>query len=104
MKARITTTRARGCFRKSRGPDAALSAGGVKPRGPMKVALPASFGHRHIAPLIPNFASRFPKVQLALTLSDRNVNLVDEGFDLAVRIADLADSSLAARKLAPNRR
>jgi DNA-binding transcriptional LysR family regulator len=84
--------------------DAAVSAGRVEPQGPLKVALPASFGHRHIAPLIPNFASRFPKVQLALTLSDRNVNLVDEGFDLAVRIADLADSSLAARKLAPNRR
>jgi DNA-binding transcriptional LysR family regulator len=84
--------------------DAAVSAGRVEPQGPLKVALPASFGHRHIAPLIPYFASRYPKVQLALSLSDRNVNLVDEGFDLAVRIADLADSSLAARKLAPNRR
>jgi DNA-binding transcriptional LysR family regulator len=84
--------------------DAAVSAGRVEPQGPLKVALPASFGHRHIAPLIPRFASRYPKVQLALSLSDRSVNLVDEGFDLAIRIADLADSSLAARKLAPNRR
>jgi DNA-binding transcriptional LysR family regulator len=84
--------------------DAAVSAGRVEPQGPLKVALPASFGHRHIAPLIPQFASRYPKVQLALSLSDRSVNLVDEGFDLAIRIADLADSSLAARKLAPNRR
>jgi DNA-binding transcriptional LysR family regulator len=84
--------------------DAAVSAGRVEPQGPLKVALPASFGHRHIAPLIPQFASRYPKVQLALTLSDRSVNLVDDGFDLAIRIADLADSSLAARKLAPNRR
>jgi DNA-binding transcriptional LysR family regulator len=84
--------------------DAAVSAARVEPQGPLKVALPASFGHRHIAPLIPQFASRYPKVQLALTLSDRSVNLVDDGFDLAIRIADLADSSLAARKLAPNRR
>jgi DNA-binding transcriptional LysR family regulator len=84
--------------------DAAVSAGRVEPQGPLKIALPTSFGHRHVAPLIPDFASRFPKVQLALSLSDRTVNLVEEGFDLAIRIADLADSSLAARKLAPNRR
>jgi DNA-binding transcriptional LysR family regulator len=84
--------------------DAAVSAGRVEPQGPLKVALPASFGHQHIAPLIPQFAARFPKVQLALSLSDRNVNVIEEGFDLAIRIADLADSSLAARKLAPNRR
>jgi DNA-binding transcriptional LysR family regulator len=84
--------------------DAAVSAGRAEPQGPLKVALPASFGHRHIAPLIPRFAKRYPNVQLALSLSDRNVNLIEEGFDLAIRIADLADSSLAARKLAPNRR
>jgi DNA-binding transcriptional LysR family regulator len=84
--------------------DAAVSAGRVEPQGVLKVALPASFGHQHIAPLIPQFAARFPKVQLALSLSDRNVNVIEEGFDLAIRIADLADSSLAARKLAPNRR
>src|SRR5215212_4985316 len=84
--------------------DAAVSAGRVEPRGPLKVALPASFGHLHVAPLIPRFAARYPNVQLLLSLSDRNVSVIEEGFDLAVRIADLADSSLAARKLAPNRR
>ena len=84
--------------------DAAVSAGRVEPRGPLKVALPAAFGNRHIAPLIPRFAARYPKVQLALSLSDRTVNLVEEGFDVAIRIAELEDSSLAARKLAPNRR
>lgn len=84
--------------------DAAVSAGRAEPQGALKVAVPASFGHRHIAPLVPKFAALYPKVQLALSLSDRTVNLVEEGFDLAVRIADLADSSLAARKLAPNRR
>ena len=84
--------------------DAAASAGRVEPQGTLKVALPASFGNRHITPLVPGFAARYPEVRLALSLSDRNVNLVEEGFDLAIRIAHLEDSSLAARKLAPNRR
>ena len=84
--------------------DAAVSAGRAEPRGILRVALPASFGNQHVAPLVPRFAARYPDVQIALSLSDRTVNVVEEGFDLAVRIADLADSSLAARKLAPNRR
>jgi len=84
--------------------EAEAAARRVEPQGILKVALPASFGHKHIAPLIPDFAQRFPGVQLALSLSDRTVNVIDEGFDLAVRIAELQDSSLAARKLAPNRR
>ena len=84
--------------------DAAASARLVEAQGVLRVALPASFGHQHIAPLVPHFAARHPKVRLALSLSDRHVNLIDEGFDLAVRIAELEDSSLAARKLAPNRR
>src|SRR5687768_1088994 len=84
--------------------DATVSAGRVEPRGTLRVALPASFGHQHIAPLIPRFAERYPQIQLALSLSDRTINLIEEGFDLAVRIAHLEDSSLTARKLAPNRR
>jgi DNA-binding transcriptional LysR family regulator len=84
--------------------DAAVSAGRAEPRGILRVALPASFGNQYVAPLVPKFAERYPDVQLALSLSDRAVNVVEEGFDLAIRIADLADSSLAARKLAPNRR
>jgi len=84
--------------------DAEVAAGRVEPRGALKVALPASFGHQHVAPLVPKFAERYPKVELALSLSDRHVNVMDEGFDVAVCIADLRDSSLAARRLAPNRR
>jgi DNA-binding transcriptional LysR family regulator len=84
--------------------DAEVSAGRVEPQGALKVALPASFGHQHVAPLVPQFAARYPKVQLALSLSDRSVNIMDDGFDVAVCIADLQDSSLTARKLAPNRR
>jgi DNA-binding transcriptional LysR family regulator len=84
--------------------DAAASAGRGQPQGALKVAVPASFGHQFITPLIPQFAARYPEVQIALSLSDRTVNLIEEGFDLAIRIAELADSSLAARKLAPNHR
>ena len=84
--------------------DATVSAGRVEPRGALRVALPASFGLQHIAPLVPRFAERYPQIQLALSLSDRTVNLIEEGFDLAVRIAHLEDSSLTARRLAPNRR
>src|SRR3954465_8117110 len=84
--------------------DAEVSVGRVEPQGALKVALPASFGHQHVAPLVPQFAARYPKVELALSLSDRPVNVMDDGFDVAVCIAELADSSLTARKLAPNRR
>jgi DNA-binding transcriptional LysR family regulator len=84
--------------------DAAATARRVEPQGVLKVALPASFGHKHIAPLVPPFAERYPKIQLVFSLSDRTVNMVEEGYDLAIRIGELEDSSLAARKLAPNRR
>jgi DNA-binding transcriptional LysR family regulator len=84
--------------------EAQATARRLEPQGILKVALPATFGHKHIAPLIPEFSQRFPGIQLALSLSDRAINVIDEGFDLAIRIAELQDSSLAARKLAPNPR
>jgi DNA-binding transcriptional LysR family regulator len=84
--------------------DSAAAAQRVEPQGVLKVALPASFGHKHIAPLVPPFAARYPKIELAFSLSDRTVNVIAEGYDLAIRIGELEDSSLAARKLAPNRR
>ena len=84
--------------------DAAAAARRIEPQGVLKVALPASFGHKHIAPLVPQFAARYPKIRPAFSLSDRTVNVIEEGYDLAIRIGELEDSSLAARKLAPNRR
>jgi DNA-binding transcriptional LysR family regulator len=84
--------------------DATISAGRVEPQGVLRVAMSSAFGHQHIAPLVPKFAALYPKLQLALSLSDRLINLIEEGFDIAIRIAELEDSSLAARKLAPNRR
>jgi len=84
--------------------DAEVSAGRVEPQGVLKVALPASFGHQHVAPLIPRFVSLYPRVHLALSLSDRAVDVMAEGFDVGVCITELHDSSLAAQRLAPNRR
>jgi DNA-binding transcriptional LysR family regulator len=62
-----------------------------------------SFGFLHLAPALPDFLARHPEVELDLTLNDRYVDLVDEGFDLAIRIGRLPDSTLVARKLAPMR-
>lgn len=73
------------------------------PRGRLKINAPMSFGFLHLAPAVPDFLARFPEVVLDMTLNDRYVDLVDEGFDLAVRIGRLADSTLVARKLAPMR-
>jgi DNA-binding transcriptional LysR family regulator len=73
------------------------------PRGRLKVNAPMSFSFLHLAPMIPDFLRRFPEVDLDMTLNDRYVDLIEEGFDVAVRIGRLADSSLVARKLAPMR-
>lgn len=70
------------------------------PRGQLKMAIPMTFGFRYLAPLISEFMAEHPDLQVDLQLGDRKVDIVDEGFDLAVRIGSLADSSLIARKLA----
>lgn len=69
-------------------------------RGHLKVALPQAFGLLHLAPLIQAFMKRHPDVRLELDFNDRQVDLMQEGFDLAIRIATLEDSSLIARRLA----
>ncbi len=70
-------------------------------RGRLKVALPQAFGLLHLAPLIQAFMKQHPDVRLELDFNDRQVDLMQEGFDLAIRIATLGDSSLIARRLAP---
>lgn len=70
-------------------------------RGRLKVALPQAFGLLHLAPLIQAFMKQHPDVRLELDFNDRQVDLMQEGFDLAIRIATLEDSSLIARRLAP---
>ncbi len=74
------------------------------PRGRLRVSAPMSFGFLHLAPALPDFLARYPEVAVDLAMNDRFVDLIDEGFDVAVRIGALEDSSLIARKLAPMRR
>jgi DNA-binding transcriptional LysR family regulator len=71
--------------------------------GLLKVSVPVSFGIKHLAPLWSEFLEAHPRVSLDVQLADRVVDLVDEGFDLAVRIARLPDSSLVSRRLASTR-
>ncbi len=68
-------------------------------RGRLRVALPQAFGLLHLAPLLQAFMKQHPEVYLELDFNDRQVDLMQEGFDLAIRIATLADSSLIARRL-----
>jgi DNA-binding transcriptional LysR family regulator len=72
-------------------------------KGGLRVALPLSFGLLHLAPLIQEFMMLHPDVRFELDFNDRQIDLMQEGFDLAVRIATLEDSSLMARRLAPIR-
>jgi DNA-binding transcriptional LysR family regulator len=75
-----------------------------EPRGTLRVSAPMSFGVLHLAPTLAAFLVRHPQMTVDLSLSDRFVDLIEEGFDIAIRIGDLADTSLIARQLAPNRR
>jgi len=70
-------------------------------KGSLKIALPSSFGLMHIGPAINDFLKEHPQVEFDLDFNDREVDLIQEGFDLAIRIANLPDSSLIARRFAP---
>jgi len=84
--------------------EASVSAGGVKASGHLRVTAPAGFGRRHVAPLVPRFRELHADVSISLNLSDRVVDLAAEGFDCAVRVGDMPDSSLVSVRLADNRR
>ena len=81
-----------------------VSAGGLKASGHLRITAPAGFGRRHVAPLVPKFRAQHPDVTISLNLSDRVVDLAGEGFDCAVRVGDLPDSSLVSVRMADNRR
>jgi DNA-binding transcriptional LysR family regulator len=70
-------------------------------RGLLRIAAPLSFGTTHLAPLIAEFAKRHPQLQITTAYGDRFVDLVAEGFDLAIRLGWLPDSSLVARRIGP---
>ena len=74
------------------------------PKGLMRVSSSLGFGRKHVAPLLSKFARKYPDVEVQLHLTDRPVNLVEQGFDLQLRFGELPDARLTARLLAKNRR
>ena len=83
---------------------ASVGGGRMVPRGTLKVTAPASFGRMHLVPKLKSFLLQYPEISIDLRLTDTIVDLVEGGYDVAIRNADLSDSTLIARKLAPDRR
>ncbi|MCO6056809.1 LysR family transcriptional regulator [Pseudomonas sp. MOB-449] len=83
--------------------ESAVSSGAQEPIGVLRINAPVSFGVEHLAPLWADFMRRYPKVELDINLNDRVVDLVEEGYDMAVRIARMESSSLIGRRLASTR-
>lgn len=73
----------------------------TEPRGTLKINAPMSFGGKYLGKLLARYHQQYPQVHIDINLNDRQIDLVEEGYDLAVRIAELKDSSLIARRLAP---
>lgn len=69
------------------------------PSGLLRLNLPMSFGIERVAPLLPDFLSQYPEIELDITLDDRKVEVIEPGFDLSLRISDLHDSSLVAKRI-----
>ena len=74
------------------------------PRGKLRVNGPLSFGIQHLSPMLPRFLRSWPEIHMDMTMTDRFIDLVEEGYDVAVRIGKLPDSSLIVRRIAPIRR
>jgi DNA-binding transcriptional LysR family regulator len=81
-----------------------VSSSGAEPRGLLKVNASLGFGRTTIAPLVSEFARRYAHVEVQLEVTDRPVDLVESGFDLAIRFGTLPDTRLAARRIMSNRR
>lgn len=84
--------------------EAAVSLGSIRASGHLKVSAPAGFGRRHVAPQVATFMQANPGITVTLDLTDRLVDLLNEGIDCAVRIGEMADSSLVSSKLGEMRR
>lgn len=79
--------------------DGAVSGLSQEPRGTLRVSAPTNFASLHLAPLATRFMQRYPEVKVEMMCSDRHVDLVDEGYDLAVRIGNISSPELIARRL-----
>ncbi|NIA71024.1 LysR family transcriptional regulator [Pelagibius litoralis] len=83
---------------------AAVSSLRATPQGRLRVTMPSGFGLLHFLPVLPDFLARYPELDLDIDVNDRFVDMVDEGFDVALRIGELQDSSLISRRLSANHR
>jgi len=81
----------------------AVTSASVVPRGTLRLTCSASFGSRHLAPAVAAFAARYPQVRFDVELSERFVDLVEEGFDLAVRIGVVGSQNMVGRKVGSTR-
>ncbi|MEM5331942.1 LysR family transcriptional regulator [Paraburkholderia sp. JHI2823] len=99
-EGRLFYQRAREILEAMDNAEAEVSSRTQVPSGLVRVNVPLSFGVSHLAPLWGDFMAAWPQIDLDITLNDRVVDLVDEGYDLAVRISTLPDSSMVCRKLA----
>jgi DNA-binding transcriptional LysR family regulator len=81
-----------------------VSRRNTKPRGHLKITAPTAFSRLHITPHLPEFLNRYPEIDIDFRITDNIVDIIRDNFDIAIRIGELEDSSLVAKKLAPEER
>ena len=101
---RVLAARASRILAEAEEAEAEAQSQGRAPRGPIRLAAPMSFGLHQLSPLLPQFLRAYPEISIDLQLDDRLVDMIGGGFDIAIRIAAMPDSTLLARKLCPVRR